>query len=143
LQLSLSVRRHLRMSVTIELPPEPRPADVEAGLVRVRRLRRTYLIASLAFLPVIVGIGFLATILFPSSRRLQAVIGLAAALGYMRWANRVEGRVIATRCPRCGGPFHGPSPWGLGPGLPLHVYPRRCQTCGLHLNVRNMSGHDV
>jgi hypothetical protein len=131
------------MSVTIDLPPEPSPEEVDAGLAPLRRLRRTYLVASLAFLPSVIGIGALTLVVFPASRALQTITGVVAALAYLRWLNRVERRLIAARCPRCGGAFHGPSPWGRGSGLPQHIYPRRCQQCGLRLNGSNVRDHDA
>jgi hypothetical protein len=130
------------VSVQIALPPEPPPAEILEGLQSLRRLRRQYRLASLAFLPAIMALGMASLALF-RWKPLGTAATLVGGFAYMTWLNRVELRVIVARCPRCAAAFHGPSPWGLGSGLPRHFYPRRCQTCGLALSGENINEHDA
>jgi hypothetical protein len=121
----------------IQLRPEPSPAEVLVRLQPLRRLRRQYLLVNIGFLPAIIGFGIAALLLFPHWRPLQTIFTIGGGFGYMWWSNRIERRVIDARCPRCAAFFHGPSPFGLGSGLPRHWYRKRCQTCGLRLDGSN------
>jgi hypothetical protein len=118
----------------------PSAEAIERGLREIRAWRRRYNLVSALGVPAFVVLGLLWSTLGPTPRWLQYAAWLALGVGWLGWSSRLERRVIAAECPRCGGVYHARS-WR---GLQLRgIFLRSCQHCGLRLRPARPGDRDV
>jgi hypothetical protein len=106
------------------------PTVIRQGLRDIRARRRRYQLVSWLGLPVI----FICQVLW-SLLELPRWSGYIILLPVALWiwlSNRLAQQVWATKCPRCGEPFHARQ-WG--PFELRDVFLWSCQHCGLKLRA--------
>jgi hypothetical protein len=107
------------------------PTVIRQGLRDIRARRRRYQLVSWLGLPMIVVVCQLLWSLFELPRWWGYIVVLPVAL-WIWLSNRLAQQVWATKCPRCGEPFHARQ-WG--PFELRDVFLWSCQHCGLKLRA--------